>query len=209
MSPEIIRGVERLLGVLIGGFTVYLGFRLFLALPRKTDSSGRVALPGGVNIYLSRIGPGAFFAIFGCTLVGISFQQQVKVDRVRQMAPADGTTIAVTEEKQSYLGVGSAVPGASAEQRALRLKDARATLASLNRLAPALLDQLPASDRNSLRLALEHSKLALVESVWESDWGSFGAFREWIRSGRLTPLPDSVRREAAELFDQGRTATPR
>lgn len=208
MSPEIIRGVERLLGVLIGGFTVYLGFRLFLALPKKTDSAGRVTLPGGVNIYLSRIGPGAFFAIFGCTLVAISFLQQVRVDRERRTV-SEQTTSAATEEKQSYLGAGSGAPGASAEQRAIQLKDARTTLASLNQLAPPLLDRLPASDRNSLRLALEHSKLALVESVWDSNWGSYSAFREWVRSGRLTPLPNTVRREAVELFDQGRAASPR
>jgi hypothetical protein len=208
MSPELIRGVERLLGVLIGGFTVYLGFRLFLALPKKTDSSGRVTLPGGVNIYLSRIGPGAFFAIFGCTLVAISFLQQVRVDRVRHTTPEESASAAI-EEKQSYLGAGSATPGASAEQRAIRLKDTRTTLASLNQLTPPLLDRLPASDRNSLRLALEHSKLALVESVWDSNWGSYSAFREWVRGGRLTPLPNTVRREAVELFDQGRTASPR
>jgi hypothetical protein len=208
MNPEIIRGVERLLGVLIGGFTVYLGFRLFLALPRKTDSSGRVTLPGGVNIYLSRIGPGAFFAIFGCTLVAISFLQQVRVDRVRHTTPEE-TTSAVTEEKQSYLGAGSAVQGASAEQRAIQLKDVRTTLASLNQFAPPRLEQMPASDRNTLRLALEQSKLALVGSVWDSSWGSYSAFREWVRGGRLTPLPNTVRREAVELFDQGRPAAPR
>jgi hypothetical protein len=149
-----------------------------------------------------------FFAIFGCTVVAISFLQQVRVDRVRRTTPEE-TTSAATEEKQSYLGAGSAVSGASAEQRAIQLKDARATLASLNQLAPPLLDQLPAGDRNTLRLALEHSKLALVGSVWDSSWGSYSAFRDWIRGGRLTPLPNTVRREAVELYDQGRTAAPR
>ncbi len=195
MGPEIIRSLERVLGVIIGGFTVYLGFRLFLALPDKTDSSGRVLLPGGVSIYLSRIGPGAFFALFGCILVGISFYQQVRVER-------DGKPSA------SYHGAVSTGPAASAGQRATRLSDARVTLASLNRHADPLLERLPASDRNDLRLALEHSKVALIESVWDDNWGSFSSFRDWVRDGQSPPLPDGVRPEALELLNQGRKTAP-
>jgi hypothetical protein len=202
MNPEVIRSLERLLGVVIAGFTVYLGFRLFLALPATTDSSGKVVLPGGVNIYLSRIGPGAFFALFGCVVVAISFLQQVKVDRTRP-------TAASPEVTTSYLGaVSGGPPESTAEQRELRLKNARGTLASLNQFAPPLLAQLPASERNSFRLALEDSKLALLASVWQNNWGSFSAFQEWIHSGRQSPAPDTFRKQAVELFDQGQ-ASPR
>ena len=81
MTIEILRSVERLLGVIIAGLCIYLGFRLFLALPKKSDSTGKLVLPGGLNVYLSRIGPGAFFALFGCALVVMSFKQAITVQR--------------------------------------------------------------------------------------------------------------------------------
>lgn len=54
----LMRMAERLLGLLAGGLCVVLGYRLFVKLPEKTNSSGKVVLPGGVSIWLSRVGPG-------------------------------------------------------------------------------------------------------------------------------------------------------
>ena len=48
----LMRMVERLLGLLAGGLCIVLGYRLFVKLPEKTDSSGKVVLPGGVSIWL-------------------------------------------------------------------------------------------------------------------------------------------------------------
>ena len=76
----IFRGVERIVAVAIGGTAIYLGYRLFLSLPEQKDSDGRFLLPGGISIYLSRVGPGAFFALFGCVIVAISFAYSVNVD---------------------------------------------------------------------------------------------------------------------------------
>jgi hypothetical protein len=44
----LMRMAERLLGLLAGVLSVVLGYRLFVRLPEKTDSSGKVVLPGGV-----------------------------------------------------------------------------------------------------------------------------------------------------------------
>ena len=68
------RAVERLIAVLIGGGSIYLGYRLFMALPElSADGEGKFELPGGVSIYVSRVGPGIFFALFGTALVGLAF----------------------------------------------------------------------------------------------------------------------------------------
>src|SRR3984885_4131844 len=75
----LMRMVERLLGLLAGGLCIVLGYRLFMKLPDKTDSSGKVVLPGGVSIWLSRVGPGLFFALFGAAIVAYSFTSAVKV----------------------------------------------------------------------------------------------------------------------------------
>src|SRR4051812_39391121 len=64
---------ERLLGVVIGGMSVYLGYSLFTKLPDKTDSSSKLILPGGISIWLSRVGPGLFFALFGAAIVLTAF----------------------------------------------------------------------------------------------------------------------------------------
>jgi hypothetical protein len=60
MDPGILRALERLLDAAIGGLSIYLGYRLFLRLPDKTDSQGKIILPGKISIFLSRVGPGVF-----------------------------------------------------------------------------------------------------------------------------------------------------
>ena len=70
--PELLRGFERLAAVLIGGFTIYLGYRLFSKVPKDKDAAGTVTFPGGIKVNLSHVGPGAFFALFGGILIGIA-----------------------------------------------------------------------------------------------------------------------------------------
>ena len=88
---------ERLLGLLAGGLCVVLGYRLFVKLPEKTDSSGKVVLPGGVSIWLSRVGPGIFFALFGAAIVAYSFASTVKVTN-EQTGPSPRASTATTGE---------------------------------------------------------------------------------------------------------------
>ena len=83
----LMRMVERLLGLLSGALCVVLGYRLFINLPEKTDSSGKVVLPGGVSIWLSRVGPGIFFALFGAAIVAYSFASTVRVTNEQSTCP--------------------------------------------------------------------------------------------------------------------------
>jgi len=55
--------------VALAGLLIYLGYKLFLQIPDNTDSEGKVVLPGGVSIYLTLIGPGAFLALFGTAIL--------------------------------------------------------------------------------------------------------------------------------------------
>jgi hypothetical protein len=45
MDPITLRSLERILAVLIGGVSIVLGYRLFLAVPEQRDGSGTVRLP--------------------------------------------------------------------------------------------------------------------------------------------------------------------
>src|SRR5919109_2048771 len=75
-----LRVIERVLAVIIGGMSIYLGYRLFIKVPRQKDSSGKVMLPGDVSIFFSRIGPGVFFSLFGAAVVVVSLQQSLDLD---------------------------------------------------------------------------------------------------------------------------------
>ena len=68
-----LRFLERLCAVVIGGIAIYLGYRLFLKVPERHDSAGKLVLPWDVSVVLSRVGPGIFFALFGASVVGASF----------------------------------------------------------------------------------------------------------------------------------------
>ncbi len=76
----IARATERLLGAVIGATSIFLGYRLFLHLPQQTDSEGRIVLPGGISIWLSRVGPGVFFLLFGTALIALSLSQRLSIE---------------------------------------------------------------------------------------------------------------------------------
>lgn len=78
MDAIALRSAERILAIAIGGLAVYLGYRLFLALPEQANSEGKVVLPGNISVYLSRVGPGAFFALFGAIVVASSLYFSIK-----------------------------------------------------------------------------------------------------------------------------------
>ena len=53
----LMRMVERLLGLLAGGLCIVLGYRLFVKLPEKTDSSvmgSRAPVPGAPHLVGAR-----------------------------------------------------------------------------------------------------------------------------------------------------------
>jgi hypothetical protein len=75
----ILRMIERILGVLLGGLSITLGFYLFKLIPTQIDSEGKLTFPGG-SIHLMRTGPGVFFALFGCLIIFWSFSHPITVD---------------------------------------------------------------------------------------------------------------------------------
>ena len=72
------RATERILLVLVGALAVYLGYSLFLHIPTANRSEGKIDLPGGVSIFLTRIGPGVFFALFGVAVIGYSVTRPIQ-----------------------------------------------------------------------------------------------------------------------------------
>src|ERR1700704_3851818 len=95
MDPQslviVLRMVERILGVLLGGLLIYFGYRLFLSLPGKRGrdgGTGDFSFAGGNKIKLSKVGPGVFFALFGAGLIVFSITRSVSLS----VSPATAKT---------------------------------------------------------------------------------------------------------------------
>ena len=52
--------------------------------------------------------------------------------------------------------------------------------------------------------AVRASKLALIRTVWDTDWGDFEAFRNWVNEGEIDPAPAGVTPDAIRTFRQTR-----
>jgi hypothetical protein len=213
MDPLILtivtRAIERLLVVLAGGLAIYLGYRLFIAMPNAERGSGKVNLPGGISIFLSRVGPGVFFSLFGAIVIGLSLQFGVSFnDAAHTLVMADNPSPAA---QRSYSGIASAsVPELAAIQVDSDIEPYErdrvvAVVAALNRVESALPTSLPPTDRINLRYALRDARTRLLISVWDPAWGDVTAFRGWIDENEPDPPPGPIS-AAVRLYREGRVA---
>ena len=165
-DPVVLRMLERIIGVLIAGMAIFLGYRLFFHLPFQNDGRGKIELPG-VKVVLSRVGPGIFFAAFGSIILYYSLTSTVSVNHNSDNAQT-GTSSG--EVISTFLGAGGKGGEVTPQQRNKALN----SIAMLN-CAQRLLEKgdsaAALSDR--LSLAIVDAKRTLLLSVWdEGDWGS-------------------------------------
>lgn len=182
----LFRGVERLLIVFLSGLLIYLGYKLFALLPDKSDSNGKVILPGDVSIYISRIGPGAFFALFGMVVLIYSVKTQVDVknngNEYKMAIPAQS---GMSSENQNRLN------------SQFDMSELEMQIGSLNRLNDCIIETLNGSEKclsNLEMLALVHNnlqdiKLNLILYNWRNDWGKQEAFVQWVESDQKQNYP--------------------
>lgn len=202
----LMRMVERLLGLLSGALCVVLGYRLFINLPEKTDSSGKVVLPGGVSIWLSRVGPGIFFALFGAAIVAYSFASTVRVTNEQGAAPsqassdAPGAAIAMRRQEIAAMSARAAKSN-TAEEAIIEL---RGSMADLNAAIDRLGRDVAPPDRDRLIAGLQNAKMLLLRGAWQPTWGDPARFQSWINSGAVLPAPAGMD-EPAGLYLAGQT----
>jgi hypothetical protein len=178
MDPATVRGIERIIATIIGGFSMYLGYRLFLNLPNLKDNTGKVILPGGVSIYLSRVGPGIFFALFGAIVVVASFYF--------------GITYTDTAAGTNFSGIGVPESGAGVIDLTAERNRIHDKFCFLNNTLPTLLrTDLSREQQIDVMLEIPGIKLALMRSVWDSTWGEYPKFEDWVLNGELDPPPSS------------------
>lgn len=195
-APEtllLLRMVERLLGLLAGGLSIVLGYRLFINLPEKTDSSGKIVLPGGVNIWLSRVGPGLFFALFGAAIIAYSFASTVKVttEQVSPSPRASGSPAEVLVSNRQEISAMTDRSGGpvTKEARDRQLTVLRGVMADLNATIVHLERDTPPPDRGRLIGGVQTAKFLLLRSAWDAGWGDPARLQSWINSGAILPAP--------------------
>jgi hypothetical protein len=196
-----LRVIERVLAVVIGGLSIFLGYRLFIKLPEQKDSSGKVILPGDISIFFSRVGPGVFFSLFGAAVVVVSLQHGLELDLANKSNVTAESTEKTANLKVRYMGGADELD--PAKRDALRA-EARRTIAELNKLPTMLAANVPASRRTDVAQAVRDSKLALIGMVWGADWGDFSKFRNWVNDGETGPVPPGVSPEAVKTYRQTR-----
>jgi hypothetical protein len=190
----LVRMMERIADVIIGGVAIYLGYSLFLKLPRAKTSNGDFVLPGNVSIYLSRIGPGIFFALFGTAVVLLSLYMQVNIDGRIPEVIADDTAASGVSMSGITEDAGSQTSFA-ASRAAMRLD-----MTILNQLPKNLDPDLEERENRDILLALPRIKLAMMKSIWDEDaWGDPAMFREAFESGEIVCPAESVE-NAAQFF---------
>ncbi len=198
MDPTIIRSFERILDAIIGGVSIYLGYRLFLKLPEKMDSQGKIVLPGNISIYLSRVGPGVFFALFGAAVIALSLHHTIQYS----VEPGESDVAQVSQTKISYQGATAD----TTNQKQVELENKRSLMRPsfywLNQLPLQLKDFQNDEDRLNMQLRLPAVKLELISKVWGPDWCPFDAFEQWVNMGGEPTLPAGCE-QPKDLFYYG------
>ncbi len=189
MDPQslviVLRMVERIVGVLLGGLLIYFGYRLFLSLPGRRgreSGTGDFSFAGGNKIKLSKVGPGVFFALFGAGLIVFSLMRSVSltVSPPASNAPAPKPGV-VGASTFKFVGAVS-VPETEEDRARLRV-EAEREITALNRA----LDGTSATERPELERAVTAAKLALMEPLWADDWGDIADFRDWLEKRGSPP----------------------
>jgi hypothetical protein len=203
MDPFTLRAVERIVAVIVGCIAIYLGYRLFLKVPEQTNSAGKVTLPWDISVVLSRVGPGVFFALFGATVVGLSFAKPVQYNEqelatlTQPHLPNTGS-IEQTSITRTLSGAGAGLAAGDTAARERDRAELRKEMAVLNTLPNYLKPDLPAQDRSLLERALPRIKFKLIQAVWTDAWGDQERFKAWSNSA-AEPPPAGVE-QAVDLF---------
>lgn len=203
MDPQtlviVLRMLERIVGVFIGGLLIYFAYRLFLNLPGKAGigaGSGEFSIAGGNKIKLSKVGPGVFFALFGTGLIAFSLTRSVSFTTSTSPAPPTAAGAATaTGHVASNTFIGATLVPETDEDRIGGRIAAQRNIAALNQAV----ERASAADRVELERAVAKAKLALMEPLWAEDWGDPADFREWIQKGGAPPATVQA---AAEVYQQ-------
>jgi len=201
MEAYTLRALERIIVVIIGGLSVYLGYRLFLHVPSQKDGQGKISFPGGISIIVNRVGPGVFFALFGAGVVALSLYHGVVYyqETGKKLAKTETASHSQVEFFSGLMQGGSNKDKNFIHRRRRELRLEVEFINSLSSIAKAGISEQDLRYFNDRRSSI---KLALMSMVWQSDWGSFDDFKLWVESGAADPVPGKIE-SAANFYRSG------
>ena len=184
------RAAERVLLLAAGALAIYLGYRLFRLMPNVDQSEGKLELPGGVSIFLSRIGPGAFFALFGCAVIGYSVTRPVDLKLPTEI----GSAI-----EYSSFGERSR-PVSPVQEIVISGLDPELVVARLNGFLDKARNTLSRPEAGELEEAIRAAKFAVMLSGWKPEWGDKSAFARWAEENGDRDPPEDLVPDATVVF---------
>jgi hypothetical protein len=205
LEPQLLgigaRHLERLVIALSGTLAIWLGYRLFLSMPLAERGTGKLQLPGGISIFISRVGPGVFFALFGAGVLAYGLHQAVQIAVTPPGvagSPGDRTVAAPAPTAAAGLRYSGAQSTQGApDDRAADRNNVVLLAGTLSRVAEAIRKQpspgATPEQRLDWELALADARVRLLATVWDpQNWGSFTEFQRWIRNGEPEPPPPAI-----------------
>ena len=185
--------------IVSGVLICYFGYRLFvLGIFRGAgdlDSSFK-----NTRLILKKAAPGTFFALFGALVVGATVWMGLELNEPASVSPAGAG-----QEARTVTRGGRGAGNDASEDRArldARRTEARRTVSDLNRFPSLLRPDVPVETLSDVKQAIRESKVALIQSVWSSDWGEVGALRRWLDQNQPAAVPPEFR-PVAELYEHG------
>ena len=193
MTAEMMRGIERMLGVLIGGCSIYFGYRLFFLeaskrAAREAGGSASLSVGSKFSFAMQQVGPGVFFALFGALVVGSAM-----FTRLETKTPA-GTEI--------KWAAPAALPEAERE-------GVKQRIGALNRVPGMLAPGVTPAQRDELLRRIDEVKGTLVNSIWDPAWGGDDKrtrFQYWVVTGAQGDSLELA--EAIRMFREGERGRP-
>jgi hypothetical protein len=202
LLAALMRALERLLAIGSGLLSIYLGFRLFLALPEVEPGAGRIKLPGGISIYLTRVGPGVFFSLFGSVIIALSFYFGVTASETRGVTAESEVAGAPVSTERRFAGATTYAGGDDPQSQAVERATVERMIRDLNRVPGLMQADLAPRDRDVVQ-TLDHTKVRLMREVWDADaWGDYVVFERWWRAGAGADPPAEIA-AAAAVFQAG------
>ncbi len=203
LSIAMARAAERSLALVAGILAIWMGYRLFLALPQRKEGETSLNLPGGISIVLSRIGPGTLFALFGAGLIAYSVVKPVTYEEETRRLINGKDVVAASVAVETKRRIMGATEQSTAED-AKSTSECGGICISLVLAMQELNAQAAAAPDEAAKRTIQETKFRLLAMIWEpDDMGDFDAFRTWAAS---SPRPDAPKlfQRMADIFDAKR-----
>lgn len=177
MDVDDLRMVERIMIALFGGLSIYLGYRLFLAVPFAEKSDGEFVIPRIGKLTLARVGPGVFFALFGAAVLAFESFNPITFEEVESLVKSSASP-----EPTAVAGKRS--DEAEAKKMENRIRTMKAAVEAIDGVQSALEPGLDESRLRELKARLEVAKKSVINLMQAELDGLLGRVAEAVKDSK-------------------------